>query len=234
MTAVFAPDVVAGLPESTPSPELLSRLPEETPPAPWRVQASVTIWWHRAAADAVSTLPAQLQDRANAPLTLWMLVRYADTPVGPYSELLVSPVMLRGPRAISVPFIAVDSIPSLAAGRAHWALPKSLATFDWTSDRAVEVRPEDPADPPWNVSVVMSPSRLPLRFPMPGGGRSVQVAGDQLVTYSPKMRGLARLVSVEVTGSGSGALRRLLRSGRHRGFSVPRARLTVGPASIQP
>ena len=229
MTAAFLAEAVAGLPESTLSSELLARLPTETPPAPWRVRSSVTTWWHRAAPHAAGTLPEPLRGRAHAPLTLWMLVRYEDTPVGPYSELLVSPVMLRGPRAISVPFIAVDSEASVAAGRAHWALPKSLATFDW-HDGGVDIRPDDPAEPAWHVSVRICPSRLPLRFPMPGGGRNLQVAGDAVVTYAPRMRGLARPAHVEVTGSGSGPLGRLVRPGRHRAVTVPRARLTVGPA----
>jgi hypothetical protein len=33
------------------------------------------------------------------------------------------------------PFIAVDSLASIVAGRANRALPKTLARFDWPDDR---------------------------------------------------------------------------------------------------
>src|SRR3954469_12082959 len=119
---------IAGLPEAALPPDLAARLPATTPAAPWRGRATVITWWHPAAAGALDAVPQPLRARPHRATTLWMLVRYDDTPVGPYREILVSPVMLRKPTAITVPFIAVDSVASVAGGREHWALPKALAT----------------------------------------------------------------------------------------------------------
>lgn len=69
-----------------------------------------------------------------------MLVRYADSPVGPYDELLwLEPVKTRRggwwgwqPR---VQQIVVSSAASVAGGRRNWAIPKTLARFDWSAGR---------------------------------------------------------------------------------------------------
>ena len=37
--------------------------------------------------------------------------------------------------AAASPFIAVDALASIVAGRAKRALPKTLARFDWPDDR---------------------------------------------------------------------------------------------------
>jgi hypothetical protein len=61
-------------------------------------------------------------------LTLGAVVEYLDSPVGAYREVFAGPLLRAagGARA----FIAVDSLPSVHGGRAHWGLPKALAAFD--------------------------------------------------------------------------------------------------------
>lgn len=65
-----------------------------------------------------------------------MLVRYADSPVGPYDELLwatapnPSPV---GPRP-QVQKIVVSSEGSVEWGRRNWGIPKGLARFEWQEE----------------------------------------------------------------------------------------------------
>ena len=62
-----------------------------------------------------------------------MLVRYRDSPVGPYDELLwasanhPSPA---GPRP-QVQQIVVSSEASVRWGRRNWGIPKGLARFEW-------------------------------------------------------------------------------------------------------
>jgi len=62
-----------------------------------------------------------------------MLVRYRDSPVGPYDELLwasathPSPA---GPRP-QVQQIVVSSEASVRWGRQNWGIPKGLARFEW-------------------------------------------------------------------------------------------------------
>lgn len=73
-------------------------------------------------------MPAELGARALLPVTLGAALRYLDSPVGPYSEVIGVPVVL-APLRVWIPFIAVDSAASVEGGRALWALPKVLAAF---------------------------------------------------------------------------------------------------------
>ncbi len=98
-----------------------------SPPPPWPAAVRATLWWHRSTPDAAQYGPTG----AILPITLAMMVDYLDSPVGPYREVLASPVLRRGLiPAMAVPFIAVDSEPSVHGGREHWKLPKVLAKFD--------------------------------------------------------------------------------------------------------
>ena len=91
------------------------------------------MWWHRAAPAASDAVTGSLRGLPVVPLTVAALVRYVDSPVGSYSELVASPVLVRRAAlpAVSVPFIAVDSWASLVGGRAGWGLPKTMARFRW-------------------------------------------------------------------------------------------------------
>lgn len=66
-----------------------------------------------------------------------MLVRYENSPVGPYDELLwaaaphPSPA---GPRP-QVQRIVVSSEDSVRWGRRNWGIPKGLARFEWQEDK---------------------------------------------------------------------------------------------------
>jgi len=86
---------------------------------------------HRLA--ATGTLPPALAQRFDGGLGAVMFVDYAQSPVGPYRELLVIPGYFRGPlaRARAVTRIWVTSESSMVAGRENWGLPKELATCDW-------------------------------------------------------------------------------------------------------
>src|SRR4051794_10476403 len=107
--------------------------PGGAPPAPWHCRVDAVVWWHRAAPGAAAALPDALRAAPRVPLSVAALVRYADTPVGPYRELAACPVLFLDDLRVAghVPFIAVDSGASAAAGRALWALPKRLAAFTW-------------------------------------------------------------------------------------------------------
>jgi hypothetical protein len=58
-------------------------------------------------------------------------IRYTESNVGPYDELLWLAPFQRGPegRAHQVPAIFVSSQASAQSGRANWGLPKELAEF---------------------------------------------------------------------------------------------------------
>lgn len=123
-SAVTTWPVLPGAPESRLSAEVAACLPAVTPAPPWRARVEATLWWHPAGAEALAALPAVLRPRRA--LVVGAVVRYLDSPVGPYAEVLgaVVPGLLR----VHVPFLAVDGLAQVAGGRAHWALPQALAT----------------------------------------------------------------------------------------------------------
>jgi hypothetical protein len=216
---------VGGVPESSLAPEDAARLPPTAPPAPWTCDLRAVVWWHRATGAAAEQVPPALRRRV-VPVTLAAFVRYADTPVGPYSEVLASPVLLA--TAAHIPFIAVDSLASVLGGRANWALPKTVASFAWDGPHAVAGSAEG-----WRVEASAAPRgpRLPLLAP----ARDVQLAPDGArLGVRIAVRGLVRAARVEVDAEGP-TLSQWLRPGTHRGVVVDRARLTFGaPRATRP
>jgi hypothetical protein len=125
---------------------------------------------------------------------------------------------------VHIPFIAVDSVASVHGGRAHWALPKALASFSWTGSTGARVD----GDGWWLAARVVRKGP-----PVPVFGRStcVQVRPDGRVgTAKVAMRGHGRLVSVEVDVDPAASYADWLVPGRHFGVLVASARLTMGPA----
>ena len=230
MSAPLSPAVLADLPacpESVLSAQDRDRLPAGTPAPPWPTRVEAVVWWHRATPDAVLALPPGLHDQVGPRLTVGACLRYLDTPVGPYEEVLAVPVLLRsrGLR-VSIPFIAVDSIASVHGGRAHWGLPKALAAFTRDGD-AVEAVGEG-----WRVAA--APRALGPRLPAYGRFAGTQLPGGVERTARSSTRGTARPARVAVQVSSDragqpGSIAGWLRPGRHAGLLV-RARLHVGAA----
>lgn len=173
------------------------------------------VWWHRALPAARSALRPGL--RPGLPVTVGALLRYLDSPVGPYAELLAAPVLLRGGGLVraTVPFIAVDSVPSIAGGRTHWSLPKEPATFA-ADGAATTVTGQG-----WRAEVAVRPWGPAL--PVAARFGTTQ---DGLRTARSTVRGTGRLARVEVDGDG---LPTWVRAGRHPGLVLSGARLVVGP-----
>ena len=193
------------LPESRLPPDVV--LPQGTPAAPWSCPVRAVLWLQRAPSPLPSSSPFAGRVRA---LAVGALVDYLESPVGPYREVLAGQ-QLRGalPLVVHVPFIAVDSPASVAAGREHWSLPKTLADFD--GDLAT--------GDGWSVRV--TPRAYGLRFPVraplgldQGSGRS-----------TTRLRGTARLARVEVEVQGL-TIGPWLGSGTRHGLVV-QGRLTV-------
>lgn len=221
---------VSGVPESVLADADAARLPAESAPAPWETVLDAVVWLHRAAPGAEERLPRELRGRPTLPVTAGALVSYRETPVGPYREVLGTPVLLvESPLpAAAVPFIAVDSLASVHAGRANWQLPKTLARFEWpeSTARGFEI---DAAGEGWSVhaSVRPRPRAFPIRAPL----RNRQVAPDGTeITFESRVRGRARLASAELETRGT-SLPGWLRSGHHVALVLDGARVTVGAAS---
>jgi len=217
-----------GLPENTLPTTVLDRLPPTAPPAPWATRCEIVTWWHKPRHDTAALLPPALRGKGVAAVA-WTLVRYADTPVGPYDEI-AAVVIPRGRGPAHIPFIAVDSLPSIVGGRVNWLLPKSLAGFESTDGgRRVTARGLEPAEPAWSVTVGARPLGPPL--PMLARFAVAQSAGDGDVAhrFTGRMRGLGRYTRVTVQGEAAGPLASLLRTGSFHGVRLIRGRFAAGP-----
>lgn len=215
---VHALQAVAGVPESVLADAVAAQLPPSSPPAPWQTRADVVVWLHPAAPGAVRHLPPELRDARTIPLTVGAFVRYHETPVGPYGEILAAPVLLAEaplPPAC-VPFIAVDSIASIRGGREQWALPKTLARVEfghgtasaqgdgWRVDARIRARPRG------------LPVRLALRDRQPGAG---------LIDILATGRAQPATVALNATGP---ELPQWLLPGPHPAFVIRDGRMTFG------
>ena len=110
-----------------------------TAPAPWTLDGQVAYLFIQA--------PRSVQDGFNENVDPvrspysggyggLLLVRYNDSPVGPYDELLLVPgsYTFRGVNYYRITQIYVSSMDSVVNGRRNWAVPKKLARFHWTDD----------------------------------------------------------------------------------------------------
>jgi hypothetical protein len=206
------PATVPGLPESRLSADDLARLPESSAPAPWRVKARMLTWVQRARHPDFEWRAATL------PLVIVSVVDYEDTPVGPYHEVLAAASLRRGRQILGqVPFIAVDSLPSVHGGRSNWALPKTTATFQGgATEGAVTARGDG-----WSLTarIARTGPRVPLRSSMWNTGP----LGD----YRVHLRGSGRLVIVDSSAVGT-TLTPWLGAGRYPGMAVT-GEMLVGP-----
>jgi hypothetical protein len=218
----------AGLPETVLPAELIARLPDASTvaPAPWATRCHVVSWLHQVDADALGTFPEPIR-RDGLSVVAWALVRYDETPVGPYNEIAAT--LLPDDGIGHIPFIVVDSLPSIVGGRANWLLPKALASFDWSDDhRAVTVNPSQPATPTWSVSVRIEPTGDPTPLTIPS--QLQQVATDGYVGgCEGTMEGAMRSATVTVEGHAEGPLAALLKPGRYDGTMQTDCAFTCGP-----
>lgn len=106
-------------------------------PAPWALRGRAYVCMLRAPADLLdqgSFLPPSLKGRrARSPYCYMMFVDYAQSPVGPYHELLYIPGTFAfedGARHLSISRIFVSSLDSVVNGQRNWGIPKDVAQFD--------------------------------------------------------------------------------------------------------
>lgn len=231
-TAVRGPAVrLPGAPEADLPPDLVPGpvpagaghpLAADLPAPPWDTRVQAALWCHRAPAAARAVPPG-----GPAPLlVVGAVVRYLESPVGPYEEVLgaLVPASLRA----RVPFLAVDVVVSLLGGRAHWALPKTLAAFDRGAGGV--------------GGVVASGDGWSLRASSREAGPGLPVAGLAVVRqprpgaaalrFQASARGRCRLARVRVDVASDragepGSIAGWLLPGEHPGL-VLRARLRVG------
>ncbi len=197
-----------------------------TPPAPpWHSRVDAVLWWHGTTPAGRALLPAALGGRA-LPVTLGGLISYREGPVGPYGEVFGALGALRGARAAGhVPFMAVDSAPSIAGGRENWARPKEPCTFagaDPGRPGRVEARGEG-----WVLTATVR--ARPRAVPAWSAAPCAQPWADGVVrTFGVTVRGRAWLGSVDVGHDPGSPLAAWLRPGRHPAVLLSGAQ-EVGP-----
>jgi hypothetical protein len=219
--------LIPAAPESELAAALDRRLPQTAPPAPWRCRVDGFVWIQRSGSAAPSVLPAPLQSGPSARWVIGVIgacLHYTDSPVGPYSEVYAALLVRTGYRLVAhIPFMAVDSLDSIRGGRANWALPKTLATFEGTPSACAALRVEGTG---WHLDARSRPfgPRLPVRIALP----CAQVRPDQAIgRYKATIAGPARLSRVEVDVASDASLRDWMPSGRHIATQWSNASLTV-------
>lgn len=207
---------IPAVPESTLPDAVLARLPLDVPSPPWRNTFDGFAWVQRAGAGAADLLPAALRGRMAPRWVLGSLVRYTESPVGPYSELMGA-LLLRSGRQLGahVPFMAVDSLASVRGGRVHWAMPKTLAAFDGDLAAGGNLRASGDG---WRIEVRARPVgpllRARVRMPL----RCAQVRPDGTVArFTTTFTGPVGLAVVDVAVASGASLPAWLPPGRHLG-----------------
>jgi hypothetical protein len=225
-------DRIPSVPESEITSELASRLPRATP-APWTASGSGLVWLHRAGPGAEAHHQRGLTFARSIPLTMCAFLRYDEGSAGPYDEILAAPTFVYRNRRVSfpVPFIAVDSEASLVGGRDNWAIPKTLAEFDWQTSGG---RPDRIAVSGEGWSVEAHVRGTGPRVPLYLRGSQAQVRADgEVVTVPIRSRGVGRLARIEVSADGP-SISSWLRSGVHMGVAVESAQHKILPAFPDP
>lgn len=219
-----------GLPETVLPQTLIDRLPPSVAPAPWVTKDCLVVsWLHEVDDTALELLIPQSVRPLGATIVAWALVRYGETPVGPYSEIAAT-ILAADPEGFGhIPFIVVDSETSIVGGRANWLLPKALADFEWSADGlAVSIAAREPAAPAWRMSIQVAPTgeSTPLALP----SRVQQASTEGWVgRFEGEMSGQMRSAKVTVEGKADGPLASLMTSGEHDGTTLTGATFDVGP-----
>ncbi|OBK23265.1 hypothetical protein A5634_05680 [Mycobacterium asiaticum] len=185
------------------------------------------LWVGRGGRAAAAALPPSLSG-SSALATVGGFVRYTDTPVGAYDEVLGMVGSRRGLRPWgNVAFMSVDSESSLVGGRTNWAMPKTLARFDGELGDGRLITANSADEPSWTVSAtprVKGPA-IPLKAKATARQQFADGrVGDSLLSFPGRIR--PALVTVGV--SSAGPLPTWLRPGLHLGAFVEEATFTLG------
>jgi hypothetical protein len=226
--AEYAVTAAAGLPETNLPDSLIVRLPETAAAAPWQTRCHIVSWLHAVDPAALEAFPDAIRPRAIS-LVAWALVRYEQTPVGPYSELAVTLIPADGDGYGHIPFIVVDSLPSIVGGRTNWLLPKALAHFDWSDDgKTVTATSDEPATPAWSITVTFGSSEASAVVTIPSQVQQVSVDGV-VRRFRGELTGSMRAGVAHVDGYAQGALAALLQPGGHNATGMSDCSFDVGP-----
>ncbi|GAB2662033.1 acetoacetate decarboxylase family protein [Nocardia goodfellowii] len=219
---------VLGVPETRLPGDFDDQLPASVPPAPWRTRCSALLWFCRAGAVTPMALRTTERVHPRPLLTMAGIIEYKESPVGGYREVLAASAFRHGRHfPFHCPFIAVDSLASMVAGRTNWSLPKVPAAFEGQPGQSGTMTCRSSSDVPWKVEATargFGPA-IPMakNFTV---GQTFPLEGFQI--FPARLSGRARLAMVEVEVESPHLLGRLIRPGRHLGLLVETMSATLG------
>ncbi len=151
--------------------------------------------------------------------------RYDHSPVGPYLEFVVATPARVGARpGMCVETMVVTTAEARVGGRSNWGFPKELGTLSWSSEGTERVLRWEERE----ISLRGTPAGPPLPVLVPLW--AVQRRFDGLVSVGGRLRGLARLASVEISVPADDAL--VAVAGHHRGAVVSSVHLVMSKARL--
>jgi hypothetical protein len=154
-----------------------------------------------------------------------LAARYDSSPVGPYLEFAVAAPARAGARpGMCVETMVVTTAEARVGGRLNWGFPKELGTLTWIADG-------DECTLRWDereITVKALSGGLPLPTLVPL--KAVQRRSDGLVSVSGRLRGLARLASLEISVPDDDPLAVL--AGRRHGAVISGAHLVMSKARL--
>jgi hypothetical protein len=108
-------------------------------PAPWTLTGQVAyLFLHgsRSAQESFNENPDPVRSPFRGGLGGMILIRYSDSPVGAYDELLFVPgsYQFGDTTYYRISQIYVSSLDSVINGRRNWGVPKKLAIFRWSDN----------------------------------------------------------------------------------------------------
>ena len=196
--------------------------------APWTCLCDAVLWVGRGGRAATAALAPALRRSATGLAVLGAMVRYRETPVGEYDEVLgmvLSRTRLR-PWG-SVTFMSVDSEASLVAGRTNWAMPKTLSSFTGDVTAGTTFTASGAEETSWAVTVKSRVLGPPIRLAGTGHLRQ-QFPGGRVGGIRVQAAGVARPALITVEVDSAGPLPTWLRPGRHVGAVAEALRFSLG------
>jgi len=151
--------------------------------------------------------------------------RYQESPVGPYSEMIVAEPARLGLRpGLCATTVVVDSAEARVGGRLNWGFPKELGTLLWDRDG-------DERELKWverGLIVRGRPSGLvmPVLIPL----RNLQRRSDGPVVVPASIRGRGHVARIEVDVGENDPL--VWMAGSHRGMVIDGLHFTLDPARL--
>lgn len=195
-------------------------------PAPWTLTGDATVGVKLVSADLARRLvPPDAKVLCVWPkrtLAILFLAQYRHSPVGEYRELIVAPALVwrKGRIGCWISHIYVDNSTSLAAGRAIWALPKQMASMQWSAERFSSGGPQ------LKLQALVAPPRASLRLPFFGMAMSKWGLSESWFAA----RGAARigLTRASIELADEAGLAELGLGGRMAVFVCSQMRVTIG------